>query len=60
MLAFVLSCRCADVERYSRHQDHWKWYRYALEAQDVLIWGYVPGTAVLASIPLTQILSKLP
>ncbi|KAM5545967.1 hypothetical protein V8D89_000093 [Ganoderma adspersum] len=43
-----------------RHQDHWKWYRYALEAQDVLIWGYIPGTAVLASMPLTHILSKLP
>ncbi|RDX52539.1 hypothetical protein OH76DRAFT_166407 [Lentinus brumalis] len=43
-----------------RHADHWKWYRYALEAQDVLIWGYVPGSAVLASIPLAQILSKLP
>ncbi|KAH9927999.1 uncharacterized protein BXZ73DRAFT_48704 [Epithele typhae] len=43
-----------------RHKDHWKWYRYALEAQDVLIWGYVPGSAVLASIPLTQILPRLP
>lgn len=49
-----------DVEPPSRHEDHWRWYRYALEAQDVLIWGYVPGTAVLASIPLTQILEKLP
>lgn len=44
----------------SRHNDHWKWYRYATEAQDVLVWGYIPGTAVLASIPLTQILSRLP
>lgn len=43
-----------------RHQDHWKWYRYALEAQDVLVWGYIPGTAVLASIPLSQVLTKLP
>ncbi|KAI0752660.1 hypothetical protein C8Q80DRAFT_1267178 [Daedaleopsis nitida] len=47
-------------EPKDRHLDHWKWYRYALEAQDVLIWGYVPGTAVLASIPLTHILPKLP
>ena len=44
----------------SRHKDHWKWYRYASESQDVLVWGYIPGTAVLASIPLTQILPRLP
>ena len=31
-----------------------------MESQDVLVWGYVPGTAVLASIPLTQIITKLP
>ncbi|KAH9854631.1 hypothetical protein C2E23DRAFT_775248 [Lenzites betulinus] len=43
-----------------RHVDHWKWYRYGLEAQDVLVYGYIPGTAVLSSVPLTQILSKLP
>ncbi|EMD36875.1 hypothetical protein CERSUDRAFT_114793 [Gelatoporia subvermispora B] len=43
-----------------RHKDHWKWYRFALESQDVLIWGYIPETAVLASIPLTHILNKLP
>ncbi|CAL1710001.1 unnamed protein product [Somion occarium] len=43
-----------------RHKDHWKWYRFALEAQDVLVWGYIPGSAVLASIPLLQIVSRLP
>ncbi|CCL99387.1 uncharacterized protein FIBRA_01405 [Fibroporia radiculosa] len=43
-----------------RHQDHWKWYRFALEAQDVLVWGYIPGNAVFASIPLSQVLTKLP
>lgn len=43
-----------------RHKDHWKWYRFAVEAQDVLVWGHIPGSAVLASIPLLQILSKLP
>ncbi|GBE89805.1 hypothetical protein BKA93DRAFT_793571 [Sparassis latifolia] len=43
-----------------RHKDHWKWYRFALEAQDVLVWGFIPGTAVLASVPLIQILTKLP
>ncbi|KAH9171800.1 hypothetical protein EDB89DRAFT_1851986 [Lactarius sanguifluus] len=43
-----------------RHQDHWKWYRFATEAQDVLIYGYVPGTAVLASIPILSLVPKLP
>ncbi|KAH9993300.1 hypothetical protein BJV74DRAFT_833365 [Russula compacta] len=43
-----------------RHQDHWKWYRFATEAQDVLIHGYVPGTAVLASVPILSIIPKLP
>ncbi|KAH9931502.1 uncharacterized protein B0H18DRAFT_1116300 [Fomitopsis serialis] len=50
--------RQADAK--DRHTDHWKWYRFALEAQDVLVWGYVPGTAVLASVPLTQMFTKLP
>lgn len=44
----------------SRHPDHWKWHKFGMESQDVLIWGYIPGTAVLASIPLAQILNKLP
>lgn len=43
-----------------RHKDHWKWYRFAVEAQDVLVWGYIPQSAVLASIPLLQIISRLP
>ncbi|KAH8102157.1 hypothetical protein BXZ70DRAFT_56869 [Cristinia sonorae] len=43
-----------------RHKDHWKWYRFAVEAQDVLVWGHIPTEAVLSSIPLLQILSKLP
>ncbi|KAI0083781.1 hypothetical protein BDY19DRAFT_987807 [Irpex rosettiformis] len=43
-----------------RHKDHWKWYRFALESQDVLVWGHIPGTAILASIPLLQILNRLP
>ncbi|KAI0049481.1 hypothetical protein FA95DRAFT_854843 [Auriscalpium vulgare] len=43
-----------------RHPDHWKWYRFATEAQDVLVYGYVPGTAVLASIPILSIIPKLP
>jgi hypothetical protein len=43
-----------------RHPDHWKWYRFATEAQDVLVYGYVPGTAVLASVPILSIVPKLP
>ncbi|KAI0787002.1 hypothetical protein C8Q75DRAFT_734511 [Abortiporus biennis] len=43
-----------------RHKDHWKWYRFAVEAQDVLVWGYIPTSAVVASVPLLQILSRLP
>ncbi|TCD63652.1 hypothetical protein EIP91_005132 [Steccherinum ochraceum] len=43
-----------------RHKDHWKWYRFAVEAQDVLVWGHVPTEAVLASVPLLSILSRLP
>lgn len=44
----------------SRHADYWKWYRFAVEAQDVLVHGSIPGTAVLASIPLFALLNKLP
>lgn len=43
-----------------RHPDHWKWYRFATEAQDVLIYRYVPGTAILSSIPILSIIPKLP
>ena len=43
-----------------RHQDHWKWYRFATEAQDVLVYGYVPGTAVLSTIPILSVIPKLP
>lgn len=45
-----------------RRQDksYWKWYRFALESQDVLVFGAIPGDAIYASIPLAQILPKLP
>lgn len=43
-----------------RHRDYWKWYRFALEAQDVLVHGSIPGTAVFASIPIFSIIDKLP
>lgn len=41
-------------------QSYWKWYRFALESQDVLVFGAIPGDAIYASIPLAQILPKLP
>ncbi|KIJ63560.1 hypothetical protein HYDPIDRAFT_113020 [Hydnomerulius pinastri MD-312] len=43
-----------------RHLDYWKWYRYALESQDVLVHGSIPGPAVLASVPLLSLIDKLP
>lgn len=43
-----------------RHRDYWKWYRFALESQDVLVHESIPATAVFASIPLLRILDKLP
>ncbi|KAF8639140.1 hypothetical protein AX17_001630 [Amanita inopinata Kibby_2008] len=43
-----------------RHKAHWKWFRFSQESQAVLVYGAIPGTAVLASVPLTEILRKLP
>jgi hypothetical protein len=43
-----------------RHLDYWKWYRFALESQDVLVHGSIPSSAVLASVPLINIIDKLP
>jgi len=43
-----------------RHHDHWRWYHSAQESQAVLVHGFIPGSAVLASIPLLSIIQKLP
>jgi hypothetical protein len=43
-----------------RHADHWKWYRFALESQSVLINHSIPRKAVYSSIPLLKLLDKLP
>ncbi|PFH51182.1 hypothetical protein AMATHDRAFT_89519, partial [Amanita thiersii Skay4041] len=43
-----------------RHRSHWKWFRFAQESQAVLVHGAIPGTAVLASVPLVDLLQKLP
>lgn len=41
-----------------RHPNYWQWYQFAVEAQDVLIYGSIP--TVYASIPLSTLLSCLP
>lgn len=43
-----------------RHLDYWKWYRYALESQNVLVHGSIPAPAVLTSVPLLSLIDKLP
>ncbi|KAF7367062.1 hypothetical protein MSAN_00965600 [Mycena sanguinolenta] len=43
-----------------QHANHWKWYHFAQESQLALIYGGIPQTAVLTSIPLLRILEKLP
>ncbi|KAI5118651.1 hypothetical protein M0805_002571 [Coniferiporia weirii] len=48
------------VEGERQDKAYWKWYRSALEAQDVLVFGAIPGDAIYASIPLTQLLPVLP
>ncbi|KAJ3771208.1 hypothetical protein FB446DRAFT_704834 [Lentinula raphanica] len=44
----------------SRHPRHWRWCRFAQESQSVLIHGFVPRSAVLASIPLRMVIQNLP
>ncbi|KAH8112956.1 hypothetical protein DFH11DRAFT_1511172, partial [Phellopilus nigrolimitatus] len=48
------------VEGDKQDKAYWKWYRFALDSQDVLVFGAIPGDAIYASIPLTQILPHLP
>ncbi|KAJ3567929.1 hypothetical protein NP233_g6043 [Leucocoprinus birnbaumii] len=43
-----------------RNKDYWKWHRFSEESQSVLVHGAIPGTAVLASIPLLSILRHMP
>ncbi|KAG6826992.1 hypothetical protein H0H87_005800, partial [Tephrocybe sp. NHM501043] len=44
----------------SRRPEHWKWYRFAQESQSVLVYEYIPRSAVLASLPLSSLIEKLP
>ncbi|KAF4612876.1 hypothetical protein D9613_010999 [Agrocybe pediades] len=43
-----------------RTDQFWKWYRFSQDSQAVLVYAMIPRTAVLASIPLLQILRKMP
>ena len=45
---------------FRRHTDHWKWYRFAVESQCVLTHHSIPRKAVYSSIPLLELLGKLP
>ncbi|KXN88420.1 hypothetical protein AN958_07326 [Leucoagaricus sp. SymC.cos] len=45
---------------HERNKEYWKWHRFSTESQSVLVHGSIPGTAVLASIPLLAILRHLP
>ncbi|KAJ7629056.1 hypothetical protein FB45DRAFT_48026 [Roridomyces roridus] len=48
------------VSPNERHENHWKWYHFAEESQTVLVYGCIPPTAILASIPVLRILDALP
>ncbi|PPQ71252.1 hypothetical protein CVT26_010994 [Gymnopilus dilepis] len=43
-----------------RTEQFWKWYRFSEDSQSVLVYGMVPRAAILCSIPLLQILRKMP
>ena len=54
------SSKLIDKICFRRHTDHWKWYRFAVESQCVLIHHSIPRKAVYSSIPLSKLLEKLP
>ncbi|KAJ7752533.1 hypothetical protein B0H14DRAFT_2541046 [Mycena olivaceomarginata] len=49
-----------SVPSGERHENHWKWYHFAQQSQLVLVYGGIPHTAVLTSVPLLHIIDKLP
>ncbi|TFK52939.1 hypothetical protein OE88DRAFT_1610274, partial [Heliocybe sulcata] len=49
-----------ESSQKERHRDHWKFHRFAQESQNVLVYGSIPGTAVLSSTPLLSVLEALP
>lgn len=54
--AYLLS----KAPAHERRDGHWKWFRYCQESQTVLVYGAIPGTAILASVPLSDMLRRLP
>ncbi|KAF8805611.1 hypothetical protein BYT27DRAFT_7142393 [Phlegmacium glaucopus] len=43
-----------------RDKQFQKWHRFSHDSQSVLVYGMIPRPAVLASIPILQILHKMP
>ncbi|KAJ7748378.1 hypothetical protein B0H16DRAFT_1888466 [Mycena metata] len=48
------------VPAADRHERHWKWFDFAQESQGVLVYGGIPQSAVLCSIPILRIVNSLP
>ncbi|KAJ7141614.1 hypothetical protein C8R46DRAFT_968646 [Mycena filopes] len=49
-----------SVPPAERHEHHWKWYHFAQESQSVLVYGGIPQSAVLTSVPILRIVDDLP
>ncbi|KAF5348034.1 hypothetical protein D9758_010056 [Tetrapyrgos nigripes] len=45
---------------HTLHEKHSRWQRFAQESQSVLVYGFIPRSAVLASVPLLSVLDRLP
>ncbi|KAK0223660.1 hypothetical protein IW262DRAFT_1270462, partial [Armillaria fumosa] len=43
-----------------QQQHYWRWYNFSQESQSVVVYGYIPLTSVMASVPLLSILEKMP
>ncbi|KAK0236354.1 hypothetical protein EDD85DRAFT_638949 [Armillaria nabsnona] len=39
---------------------YWRWYHFSQESQSVVVYGYIPLTSVMVSVPLLSILEKMP
>jgi hypothetical protein len=57
---YSLSCTSTEIKPLRRNQQFWKWHRFSHDSQAVLVYGMIPRPAVLASIPILQILQKMP
>ncbi|KAJ6471084.1 hypothetical protein C8R47DRAFT_1054531 [Mycena vitilis] len=49
-----------SVPPAERHEKHWKWFHFAQASQLTLVYGGIPQTAVLTSVPILHIVDKLP